>query len=232
MAVVKKRNWAFVCYPESLPEDWLEILQETGLPCAISPLHDKDIDPDGKEKKAHYHVICCYNGPTSFNVVLRITEKLKQPNPIGLDNVKGYYRYFTHMDNPEKYQYDAKDIQFVNGFNPMDFIELRKSEVFQIKWELQKLIMEKNIIEYGDLMEYLLLHDMREEHDIASSHTMFFSAYIRSRRHRQEKGGGITLSDKDIAKIPSDAELEKNNLAISDGVVVDPETGEVIEKDI
>ena len=59
-SVVKKRNWAFVCYPESMPKNWLEILQETGSPIAISPLHDKDKDPDEKEKKAHYHVIICW----------------------------------------------------------------------------------------------------------------------------------------------------------------------------
>ena len=38
---VKKRNWAFVLYPESAPENWREELQKTGLQCAISPLHDR-----------------------------------------------------------------------------------------------------------------------------------------------------------------------------------------------
>ena len=52
---VKKRNWAFVVYPESAPEDWIEQLQKTGLQCAVSPLHDKDTDPTGEPKKAHYH---------------------------------------------------------------------------------------------------------------------------------------------------------------------------------
>lgn len=232
MAIVKKRNWAFVLYPESAPDNWKDMLQETGLPCSISPLHDKDIDPDGNPKKAHYHIIVCYNGPTSFNVVSKITDSLKQPIPQGLESVKGYFRYFTHKDNPDKYQYNENEIQFVNGFSPMDFIELRKSEVFQIKWNLQKLIMEKNIVEYGDLMEYLLLHNMREEHDIASSHTLFFSAYIRSRRHRSERGGGITLADDDINNIPSDLDIENNNFNISDRVTVDPETGEFLEIEI
>ena len=63
---VKKRNWAFVAYPESMPTNWLEILQETGAPIAISPLHDKDLNADEHEKKAHYHVICCWDGPVSF----------------------------------------------------------------------------------------------------------------------------------------------------------------------
>ena len=65
---VKKRNWAFVLYPESAPDDWIEQLRQTGLQCAISPLHDKDIDPTGEPKKAHYHIILCYSGPTSFNL--------------------------------------------------------------------------------------------------------------------------------------------------------------------
>ena len=40
----KKRYWAFVLYPESAPKNWKEILQQTGLSCCVSPLHDKDID--------------------------------------------------------------------------------------------------------------------------------------------------------------------------------------------
>ena len=57
---IRKRNWAFVAYPESLPGDWQEILTQTGLPIAISPLHDKDENPDGTKKKPHYHVILVY----------------------------------------------------------------------------------------------------------------------------------------------------------------------------
>ena len=102
---VKKRYWAFVLYPESAPEEWRQILTETGLECAISPLHDKDINPDGTPKKAHYHVILCYAGPTTYNCVKTLTESLNQPVPQPIEQVKGYYRYFSHKDNPEKYQY-------------------------------------------------------------------------------------------------------------------------------
>lgn len=50
---IRKRNWAFVAYPESLPKNWQEILTQTGLPVAISPLHDKDVNPDKTVKKPH-----------------------------------------------------------------------------------------------------------------------------------------------------------------------------------
>ena len=89
---VKKRNWAFLVYPESAPVDWQEILQKTGLQCAISPLHDMDLDPTGEPKKAHYHVIACYSGPTSYNVVKSLTDALQCPIPQPLEQVRGYYR--------------------------------------------------------------------------------------------------------------------------------------------
>lgn len=53
----KGRIWASVGYPESLPTDWKDKLIETGLQIAISPLHDKDINPTGEVKKPHYHFI-------------------------------------------------------------------------------------------------------------------------------------------------------------------------------
>ena len=149
---VKKRNWAFVLYPESAPDDWIEQLRQTGLQCAISPLHDKDIDPTGEPKKAHYHIILCYSGPTSFNVVRQLTERLNQPIPQALEQVRGYYRYLTHKDNPEKYQYSDDDIKTLNGFNISDFVELSKSEVLEIKLKLQNLIREINILEYSDFV--------------------------------------------------------------------------------
>ena len=89
---IKKRNWAFVLYPESAPADWREQLQKTGLQCAISPLHDKDMNPDNTPKKPHYHVILTYSGPTSYNVVKALTDGFNQPIPQALEQVRGYYR--------------------------------------------------------------------------------------------------------------------------------------------
>ena len=182
--IVKKRNWAFVVYPESLPEGWLDLLRETGLQCAISPLHDKDKEPTGELKKAHYHVIVCYSGPTSYNVVKGLTEQLHAPGPQALEQVRGYYRYLTHKDNPEKAQYSENDIQTLNGFYIGDFVELTKSEVLNIKRELLTLIREADILEYSDFLNLLQDSDMVQQFDVASSNTLFFDRYISSRRNK------------------------------------------------
>lgn len=181
---VKKRNWAFVLYPESAPADWIERLQLTGLQCAVSPLHDCDIDPTGEPKKAHYHIILCYSGPTSYNVVKQLTDSLNQPIPQALEQVRGYYRYLTHKDNPEKAQYNEADILTINGFNISDYVELTKSEVIEVKKSLQQLIIHLDLFEYSDFMDYLLENDLSLEYDVASSNTYFFEKYISSRRNK------------------------------------------------
>ena len=185
---IRKRNWAFVAYPESLPKNWQEILTQTGLPIAISPLHDKDENPDGTKKKPHYHVILVYLGPTSFEIVKKITDSLNAPAPISLEAIKGYYRYFTHRDNPEKYQYDEKDIKTLNGFSVLDFLEITKSEVIKIKKDLQILILKECFVEYADFMDFVLTELTDAEYDVASSHTYFFDKYICSRRNTRLGG--------------------------------------------
>lgn len=180
----KKRNWAFVLYPESAPEDWKEQLQLAGLQCAISPLHDKDLNADGTPKKAHYHIILVYGNPTTYNNVKTLTDRLNQPIPQPLEQVRGYYRYLTHKDNPEKYQYSDKDIITINGFDITEFIEMTKSEVLAIKSSLQSLIRELNIIEYADLLDYIQDNGEKAEYDVASSNTIFFNTYIKSRRYK------------------------------------------------
>ena len=52
---VYARGWDIIIYPESAPTNWLELLEETRMEIAISPLHDKDINPTTNEvKKARF----------------------------------------------------------------------------------------------------------------------------------------------------------------------------------
>lgn len=182
----KKRNWAFILYPESAPEDWFDLLQKTGLQGVVSPLHNNDFNATEEIKKSHYHIILSYAGPTSFNVVKGLCDSLNCPIPQALEQVRGYYRYLTHKDNPDKFQYDEKDIKTINGFNISDFVELSKSEVAQIKKSLQILIIENNFVEYSDFMDYLLNSDNNSNYDVAANNTYFFDRYISSKRHKQK----------------------------------------------
>lgn len=185
---MKGRNWAFVMYPESMPEDWFERLEQTGLPFAISPLHNKDLNPTGEEKKPHYHVICQYgNTTTAKNVKDNVCNVVNATIPIKLESIKGMYRYHLHLDNPEKYQYDDRDRIFINGFDVSEVNALTKTEVSKYIKEIIKFIEDNNIKEYCDLLTILLDSDMSQMLDVASTHTILFNTFICSRRNKMKE---------------------------------------------
>lgn len=207
---IKKRNWTFVLYPESAPADWLEQLKISGLMAAVSPLHDKDINPTGEAKKAHYHILLVYSGPTTYNAVAKFTASLNATIPQALESVRGMYRYFSHKDNPEKYQYDEREIRVLNGFNIADLVELTRSEVNELKTAILKLIREIGIVEYADLVDFLIDNEMTAEYDVAVNNTFFFNSYIASRRHSEaEKADNLARLELARLKARRIAELEE-----------------------
>ncbi len=189
----KGRIWASVGYPESLPLDWLDKLRETGLQVAISPVHDKDIDPTGNIKKSHYHIIFNYDGPTTYNHVKELCDSLNMTIPIKLESLRGMYRYHIHQDNPDKYQYDDRDRTLINGFDPDSVNQLTKTEVNKLVKEILKFIEDNDIYEYCDLLTTLLENDLTNMIDVATSHTILFNSFICSRRHKKREVNIISI---------------------------------------
>ena len=182
----KGRLWAFVGYPESLPTDYLDIIQNTGLMCAISPLHNKDVNPDGEIKKEHYHFIVKYDGPTTFNQVKQLTDSLNCTIPIKLESLRGMYRYHLHLDNPEKYQYDDRDRTLLNGFDPKDVDALTQTEIQKLLKDIIIFIKENDILEYSDLLDIFTDNDLCDLLQVAMTHTIMLNTYITSKRHIHE----------------------------------------------
>lgn len=186
MKNIKKRYWAVIVYPESCPSNWQDILQERGLQVCISPLHDKDLNPDNTPKKAHWHCILCWENPTTFNNVKELCDELNCPIPQPLDSVRGYYRYLTHKDNPEKYQYDDSLITTINGFDISNFSELTNTEVIAILKSIINIIRDNNIFEFSQLVD--LLTDNEETFgrnflDVLSNKYFYINTYLTSYRH-------------------------------------------------
>lgn len=119
----RTRSYATVVYPESAP-DFLEKLNELKVPCFVSPLHDKDINPTGEPKKPHYHVLFC------FESVKSETQAREMCNTIGgvgcekVNSMRGYARYLCHYDNPEKAQYDCNEVKQLFGADYQSVISL------------------------------------------------------------------------------------------------------------
>lgn len=169
---VRGRYFASVAYPESLKggyEGLIEILSESHVPCAISPLHDKDFNADGEPKKPHYHVLLCYENVTTENVAREVIDKFGGAGCELIRSQRGYFRYLTHKDNPDKAQYDPDMVVCLNGLDPKSFmtdseinayfgfvIEFIKENEINTYWDLCCRAMEVNI----DLFYFICTHTL------------------------------------------------------------------------
>lgn len=178
----KERYWTFLVYPESTLPNWKEILSKEMIQIAISPIHDRDMKEDGTLKKEHYHVLLCFNGPTTYNRVLEITEKIKGTIPQRVLAVKGMYDYFTHKWEENKAKYDESDIICLNGFNIADY-GYTTNEIEALKREVIKLIRENHIVEYSKLYDLLYDSNLYQLCNVVSTNTMFFNAYLKSKKY-------------------------------------------------
>lgn len=173
----KARHWTFIVYPDSINEFWIDQLIETGLPFAISPLHNKDINPDGSVKKEHYHICITYDGPTTFNNVKQLTESIGATIPKRVMSLRGIYRYLSHEDNPDKYHYDSKEIKEYNNFH----IDMTESEITFKKAQIVDMLQASNIKNYAELVNYYLSSGDYDSFKIVSTNTFFFAKYIDSK---------------------------------------------------
>ena len=95
----RTRNWTFIVYPESAPQNWRSIIDEDHVQWIESPLHDKDVNPDGEKKKAHWHILIMYDGPKSYDQIKSLTDKLNSPIPKAVASARGLVRYMIHINN-------------------------------------------------------------------------------------------------------------------------------------
>lgn len=178
---IKSRYWSFIVYPESTINNWQDKLCELGVVFAVSPLHDRDINPTGEPKKAHYHVLLEFEGPTTYkNVKENICDIVNGTIPVKVISLRGYYRYLTHLDNPEKAQYDIKDIKEYGGFR----LELTTTETTALRIQIISDIQERNIKELSDLTDYYIEIGDIDKLDLISHSTYFIDKYICSRRNK------------------------------------------------
>ena len=115
MASQRFRNFACTVYPDSAPDNWVDILADTHVPAFISPLHAFDVNPDGQLKKSHWHVLVMFEGVKSKDQWLEFRASFSGVGCEIVQSVRGYARYLCHMDNPEKYQYNPVEVQALSG---------------------------------------------------------------------------------------------------------------------
>lgn len=190
MAIKRSSKWTFIVYPDSAPIIWKELLKSYHIPAAVSPLHDKDLNPTGDEKKPHWHVMVEFESLKSFDQVKEITDKLHGTIPLIVQSPVGMIRYFIHKDNPEKHQYNWEDIELFSGFDIEKYDSYTDHEIDSILADITRFIDDNCIIEYADILAYA--RDKKNDHyedwyRIIRKNTIFINAYITSRRNQYKE---------------------------------------------
>lgn len=196
---LKKRNWTFELYNDSSASDWEEFLNSTGVPYAFA-YHDKDKNPTGEDKKPHYHVMLCFDGPVTYQNIKTYADRVGAANgvvqPVG--SVRGMVRYFCHLDNPDKFQYNESIIQCRNGFDPKDYFSLTVSQLKAFKRKVTEFISDNDIEYYSELIDILLSSDEMDMYDVASQNVFYFTQYINSRKNeKKSKQSKISVSQQE-----------------------------------
>lgn len=204
----RTRNFATVVYPESAPSDWMERLDKLHIATLISPLHDKDINPDLSPKKAHYHVLIMFESPVEFESKVKpIFDNIGGVGREEIISTRGYARYLCHLDNPDKAQYSVSEVREIGGASYMGVTNLPTDDL-KILGEIFKYIEKNEIYSLAELLDVCNIY-----------HPDWFSTISLSRCY---------VVDKFIKSL--EWERSTNYVRKADRINCDAETGEVIEE--
>ena len=206
----RAKNYALVVYPDDLPDrakdTWMGSLSSLGYKMAVSPLHDKDTNPDGEIKKAHWHVLLqgdksWINFKTLKELVLTEFDGRGVAVPQSVSNVVGFMRYLVHLDNPEKFQYDKNDIRLFNGATVENAFALSKDDELAIRCDIIRYVREhEDVNEYYQVVDTAL--QMSNDGDNAwikalDNRSHMIESYIRSKRHAKFDAKKVEMAYKE-----------------------------------
>lgn len=191
----RARNWTFILYPTDgnppAPENWLEILDSLHIKTLVSPLHHAYTEGIQEERKDHYHIMIMFEGKKSYEQILEITQSLNATVPQKVKDACSLARYFLHLDNPEKEQFENGKSELISlgGLDLTGVLEINFSEKLAVLKEIMQMIDDNGITEYTHLEEILRGHINTNYYVVATcTHTNTIIAKLRSKRHLMEKG--------------------------------------------
>lgn len=196
----KSKYFCCILYPDSTTyntDNVIKALAEEHLTFAVSPIHDRDVETDGSPKKGHYHLLLAYSSATTLSNIRAWFNACGMPES-DLHSVRlcasgvGYYRYLTHKDNPEKVQYNDKDIRVFNDSEEL-FKKFSKtvSEKIDDLVRIFQIVDELNTISFHRLIQYLMMNerDLFKMLTSSSALAICVKEYQRSLEYDLKMGG-------------------------------------------
>lgn len=181
----RARVWTFITYPESLPDDYEEIIEERlTIPFVMSPLHDKDVNKDGTPKKAHYHNMVMFTNVKSYKQVVDMVRVLGAGHCDQVHSTQAMVRYFIHADQKDKAQYLKEDIKCFNGANLETLFEKNDKEIYMNLNDMMSVIDERGFTEFAQFVDFTRKEMFSEWFPlVCGQYAYFLMNYIKSKRY-------------------------------------------------
>lgn len=176
-------SWTIIFYPESAPENFLEVIQSWRAKYWLSPIHDKDVDANGVPKKEHYHLVLKFSSKKSVNQIQELSNQLSSVHVdwvhCYVPELRGMIRYLVHFDDANKAPYSLNDIRFGCGADLMDYFTDASDTDYCVA-EMMKYIDESETASFAQLSRYAANNRPDWFRVLTSKRTVFISAYCKS----------------------------------------------------
>ena len=186
----RSTTWTLLLYQDSAPENWKDKLKELHVPFIASPLHDKDLKPDGTTKKPHYHIIVRFRSKKSFKQIKEgVCDPLGGPHPQPVFDFPTMVRYLAHLDDPEKAQYNIEDIEVYGNIDVKQYLYNHQEYQMEILKDILNFCEKYDITEYSTICNYARDERPRWFPYVAKVFRATVDAYVRSQRYASENDG-------------------------------------------
>lgn len=192
----RTRNFATVVYPESAPENWIDIIRDSHINCLISPLHDSDLNPDGSPKKPHYHVLIMFDSVKTLEQCEEFTKSFGGVGKEKINSIRGYARYLCHLDNPEKAPYNPNDVINIGYEDYQELISLPTDKYGAIR-EMMQYCYSEGITNFSDLLMYASEYNETWFRVLCDNGTYVIKEFLKSMTYAiKQENKSVDVSEK------------------------------------
>lgn len=203
----RTRNFATVVYPDSAPDDWQEILSDQHIPAFISPLHDKDVNPTGEEKKPHYHVMIMFENVKTREQAQAVFDSIGGVGLEVVQTIRGYARYLCHLDNPEKTQYPQEEVRCLAGADYPGIIGLAIDK-YKAVGEMMDFCRKYQVYSFAQLAIYTKENRFDWFRILCDSGSVVMKEFLKTIRWEDGTGADVGRAASDLKELNLEVEGE------------------------
>ena len=198
---LRSNTWTFCIYPESMPNDYLQIIGSWCIPTLLSPVHNSDLNGNGMEKKEHIHVLMYFGkgANKSYLQVMKFVEKLHGCPCEVVHNSVGLIRYFIHKDNPEKHQYSIDDMRSFFGFEYLSAFQNNLIDEDRFFNFIEEFCEDNRIYNYYQLTLLLKRDNLLSELNFLRHHSTHIRFFLTDKYQIMKRLGMLQQLDESFA---------------------------------